>query len=286
LLLVDKPEGPTSHDIVSLVRRTTGQRRIGHAGTLDPMASGLLPLVLGRATRLVRFLPHSPKDYRGTLRLGMTTSSDDITGEQLTRHEGSLPETAAVIGAAAGFIGDGLQVPPAISARKVEGRRLYQLARRGISVRAKATAVKIDRFELRRSDSDDLYSFEARVSGGTYIRALVRDLGAKLGCGAVLSSLRRTAIGTMRPGPKSELEPEELRKALIPLERMPLELPLLRLTSVEETRRFTQGGRLDAPPEALSSGFCGVLSASGALLGVAELQEGTLQPKVVLPPED
>jgi tRNA pseudouridine55 synthase len=216
----------------------------------------------------------------------MTSSSDDITGEQLTRHAAPLPEAAAVIGAAAGFIGRGLQTPPAISARKVEGQRLYKLARRGISVRAKATEVKIDRFELWRGDADDLYSFEARVSGGTYIRALVRDLGAKLGCGAVLSSLRRTAIGPMRPGPQADLGPEELKKVLIPLERMPLELSFLRLTSEEETRRFTQGGKLNAPPEAHSSGFCGVLSVDGALLGVAELQEGKLQPKVVLPPED
>lgn len=285
LLLIDKPEGPTSHDIVALVRRATGQRRVGHAGTLDPMASGLLPLVLGRATRLVRFLPHSPKEYRGTLRLGLTSDSDDITGEITERHEGPLPEEAAVMQAASGFVGRGLQVPPAVSARKVQGQRLYKLARNGISVNAAATEVEIGQFDLKAEDSTGLYSFVAVVSGGTYIRSLARDLGAKLGSGGVLASLRRTAIGPMKPDPGLDFEPQALREALIPLERMPLALPALRLASAEEAHRFNSGMLVTPGPEPVSTGFCAVLSPGGLLLGVAEMREGALQPRVVLPPE-
>jgi len=285
LLLIDKPEGPTSHDIVARVRRATGQRRVGHAGTLDPMASGLLPLVLGRATRLVRFLPHSPKEYRGTLMLGMTSNSDDITGEIIERHEGRLPEEAAVMQAASEFLGRGLQVPPAVSARKVQGQRLYKLARSGVSVRAAATEVQIEQFTLKAEDSAGLYSFVALVSGGTYIRALARDLGAKLGSGGVLASLRRTAIGPMKPDPDLGFEPQALREALIPLERMPLALPALQLASAEEAHRFSSGMQVPPGPEAASSGFCAVFSPVGLLLGVAEMREGALQPRVVLPPE-
>ena len=128
LLLIDKPSGPTSHDIVVAVRRASGQSRIGHAGTLDPLASGLLPLVLGHATRLVRFLPHSPKSYTGTFRLGLRTDSDDVTGRTLDRHAGPLPEPHAVVEAAGALIGRQQQVPPRVSARKVGGQRLYRLA--------------------------------------------------------------------------------------------------------------------------------------------------------------
>jgi tRNA pseudouridine55 synthase len=284
LLLVDKPQGPTSHDIVALVRKATGQRRVGHAGTLDPMASGLLPLVLGRATRLVRFLPHSPKDYRGTLRLGLTSNTDDITGALSSRHEAPLPDAAAVLQAAGEFVGRRLQLPPTVSARKVEGQRMYKLARRGVNVKAAATEVDIERFELQAEGSAGLYSFEARVSGGTYIRAMVRDLGEKLGCGGVLASLRRTAIGPMRPDPGVGFEPQALRQALIPLEQMPLALPEWRLASEEEAQRFTLGSKLIVALDAPASAFCRVLSPGGLLLGVAEVREGALQPKVVLPP--
>ena len=121
LLLVDKPQGPTSHDIVARIRKATGQRRVGHAGTLDPMASGLLPLVLGRATRLVRFLPHDPKEYRGSLRLGLTTGTDDVTGEVLTCWEAPLPAAVEVLEAAARFVGLSMQVPPAVSAARSAG---------------------------------------------------------------------------------------------------------------------------------------------------------------------
>jgi tRNA pseudouridine55 synthase len=284
LLLLDKPQGPTSHDIVALMRRVTGTRRMGHAGTLDPMASGLLPLVLGRATRLVRFLPYSPKDYQGTLQLGLTSNTDDITGEISNSNQDLLPDVAAVLEAAAEFIGCSRQVPPAVSARKVEGQRMYKLARRGISVEAAASEVEIERFELRSEGKTGLFSFEARVSGGTYIRALVRDLGARLGCGGVLTSLRRTAIGPMRPDADPGQDLRALEKSLIPLERMPLDLPDCRLESEREAERFAAGVRFTLAAAIAPSGLCKVLSPRGFLLGVGETREGKLQPKVVLPP--
>ena len=186
LLLIDKSSGPTSHDVVQSVRRLTGQRRVGHAGTLDPLATGLLPVLLGRATRLARFLPHSPKHYEGLLRLGLTTVTDDITGEELTCHAGTLPDPASVAAAAERLQGSHPQIPPAVSARKVGGKRLYRLARQGIRVEAAPRQVDVNRFEIAPVKDDPAqYEFSAEVSGGTYVRALIRDLGAALGCGGV-----------------------------------------------------------------------------------------------------
>jgi tRNA pseudouridine55 synthase len=285
LLLVDKPRGPTSHDIVARLRAATGQRRVGHAGTLDPMASGLLPLVLGRATRLVRFLPHSPKEYHGRLQLGLTTRSDDITGEMVSRHDGPLPEVEAVLRAAGGLVGKSMQVPPAVSARKIGGERSYRLARRGVSVEARAVEVQIDRFTLRPTDSRELYEFEAVVSAGTYIRALARDLGRVLGCGGVLASLRRTRIGPMTPTPGMTLDPDSLREGLIPLERMELVPERWRLEREEDAARFLQGGTVSAGERAPIEGLFSVLAPNGPLLGIAEMKRGILHPKVVLPPK-
>jgi tRNA pseudouridine55 synthase len=290
LLLVDKPQGPTSHDVVARIRAATGQRRIGHTGTLDPMASGLLPLVLGRATRLVRFLPHSPKEYHGSLRLGLTTRSDDITGKLLSRHDGPMPDAEAVLGAAGELVGRRLQVPPAVSARKVRGERLYRLARRGIAAEAEAVEVKVDRFDLQPTDSSEIYTFEAVVSAGTYIRALVRDLGGLLGCGGVLDSLRRTRIGPMTPYPGLTFEPHgspdvvSLREALIPMEEMALVPEPLHLEREEEAARFAQGAAVRTWPDGPSSGLFRVLAPDGLLLGIAEMKGGVLHPKVVLPP--
>jgi tRNA pseudouridine55 synthase len=285
LLLVDKPQGPTSHDVVARIRAATGQRRIGHGGTLDPMASGLLPLVLGRATRLVRFLPHSPKEYHGSLQLGLTTRSDDITGEVLGRHDGPLPGAEAVLRAAGDLVGKLMQLPPAVSARKIGGERSYRLARRGMAVEAKAVEVQVDRFDLQTTASPELYEFETVVSAGTYIRALARDLGESLGCGGVLASLRRTRIGPMTPTPGLTFDPESLREGLIPLERMELVPQPWRLELEDDAVRFLQGTAVSAGKEAPPAGFFRVLAPSGPLLGIAEMKRGVLHPKVVLPPE-
>lgn len=287
LLLVDKPAGLTSHDVVNRVRRGCNLRRVGHAGTLDPMATGLLPLVLGRATRLVRFLPHSPKEYIGRLRLGCTTSTDDRTGKVLTRHRGPLPQADSVLAAARRLEGTQQQVPPDVSARHVAGRRLYEIAREGTRIEAPAAKVEVGRFELQPTPDPEIYDLTAEVSAGTYIRALARDLGRELGCGGVLESLVRTRIGPMgledaRKLPDDGPDRSWLLGARIPLEQMPLTLAAVRLSDTDQVRRFAMGQALRVVGEAGVEGQVRVLDPSGALLGIADGRDEALYPRVVL----
>jgi tRNA pseudouridine55 synthase len=286
LLLVDKPSGPTSHDVVAVVRRLLGQQRVGHGGTLDPLATGLLPLVLGRATRLVRFLPHSPKTYEGRIRLGVTTDTDDVTGKILARHDGPLPSEAAVREAAARLVGRIAQVPPAVSARRVEGRRLYRLARSGQSVVAAPASVDVYRLDLEPGGRADEWTLTAEVSGGTYIRAIARDLGAHLGCGAALAALRRVAIGPMAVssalGPDECRAAESLARAVVPLEAMPLTPPPIVLPDAADRDRFAAGLPVPVPAGSPPQGLARVLSPAPALLGIGEVLGGRLHPRVVL----
>lgn len=287
LLLLDKPSGPTSHDMVDLLRRATGESRIGHAGTLDPAASGLLPVAFGRATRLLRFLPASPKVYRGGLKLGVTTDTDDLTGKTTSHHSGPLPSPAEVAAAARALEGRQLQRPPAYSARKIGGERMYRLARRGIVVTGEGREVEISRFRLVAVTSDE-YSFDVAVSGGTYVRALARDLGAALGCGAALGALRRTAIGPMEVASavtlpaEPESIPEAVRRALSPPERMPLVPPAVVLGEAEDGVRFVAGRTVPAAADGGPDGAVRVFDTEGTLLGIGELREGRLCPRVVV----
>jgi len=288
LLLIDKPSGPTSHDVVQRIRRASGLRRVGHAGTLDPAARGLLPLVLGRATRLVRFLPASPKTYLGTLRLGRATATDDETGEVVAEHTGPLPPARQVAEAARAFLGRQLQVPPAYSARRVAGQRLYRLARRGVVTEAPPTEIEVMRFDLRGTDDPAVYAFTAEVSGGTYIRGLARDLGRNLGCGGTLASLVRTRIGPLdiaqaRVLPEAPDRPW-VEDALIGLDQMPLTPPPVRLDTFESTRRFRLGAAVLPAGSAPAADLLRVLAPDGTLLGIAEPRAGELHPKVVLRP--
>lgn len=286
LLLLDKPSGPTSHDLVAAVRRLTGQKRIGHAGTLDPLASGLLPLVLGHATRLVRFLPASPKAYEGSLHLGWTADTDDVTGEVRDRHRGTFPSPAAVAEAARTLEGVQLQRPPAFSARRVSGQRMYRMARRGLDPQAPPHEVEVARFRTEPTGPADTYAFVAEVSSGTYVRALVRDLGARLGCGAVLATLRRTRIGPLSVADAitmtddSHLTRLRLRAALVPPQGMPLLPPPHRLGDAEPARHFVAGRSI--PASGVEDGLLRILDPSGRLLGVAECRQGRLHPRVVV----
>ena len=287
LLLIDKSSGPTSHDIVQRVRRLTGQRRVGHAGTLDPLATGLLPVMLGRATRLARFLPQSPKHYEGQLRLGLTSVTDDVTGDELSRCTDPLPSHAAVAEAAARLEGQYPQTPPAVSARKVGGKRLYRLARQGIQVDAPPRLVDVSLFAVTPTRDDAVYDFRTVVSGGTYVRALIRDLGQALGCGGLMLTLRRTAIADLRPSPLLRFgsdefpDGDELATQLIPLASMPLEPPRLRLASPDAARQFVSGVAQSANAS-VADGYCSVIDAEEHLLGVAEVTDGVIQPRVVL----
>ena len=288
LLLVDKPSGVTSHDAVDVVRRLGGERRVGHAGTLDPGATGLLPIAIGRATRLIRFLPHAPKVYEGTIRLGLTTTTDDLEGEPISRHPGPLPSAARVLAGAAALRGPLLQTPPRVSAKHVGGERLYRLTRRGESVEAPPAPVEVFRLDLAPGEREADWEFTAEVSEGTYIRALARDLGAALGCGAALARLRRVAIGPFRvesavalaaleAGGRATLEP-----AVAPLETMPLEAARVPLGDDAACARFLAGVSLPSPSGTSAEGFVAVFAPSGALLGMAEIENGLLQPRVVL----
>ena len=192
LLLVDKPAGITSHDVVALARRALGTRKIGHGGTLDPFATGLLLIMVGRGTRLLQFVPAEPKVYDATIRFGTETDTDDRTG--IATRVGPPPDPASVHAAITALTGDLLQLPPAYSAKHVAGERAYALARRGERPQLAAAKVRVDAWERVTIEADLL---RARIScgTGTYIRSLARDLGRALGSAAHLEALRRVRVG-------------------------------------------------------------------------------------------
>ena len=194
LVIVDKPAGLTSHDVVARVRRLAGTRKVGHAGTLDPMATGVLVLGVNRATRLLGHLMLTEKAYDATITLGESTTTDDAEGETIARSDTSALGEAQVRAALADFVGDIDQVPTAVSAIKVDGKRAYARVRAGEEVELSARRVHIASIEVTRVELPEV-DISVRCSSGTYIRAIARDLGAALGVGGHLSALRRTAVG-------------------------------------------------------------------------------------------
>jgi tRNA pseudouridine55 synthase len=209
LLLVDKRPGPTSHDVVDMARRALGERRIGHTGTLDPMAEGLLLLCVGQATRLQQFLVRWDKTYRGQIRLGHATTTYDGEGEP-TEPRGEAPDLdpATLARLAARFTGELAQAPPPYSAKKIGGRRMYELARSGQPAVAEPKLVTVHALELERLDRD-LLGVTVRVSSGFYVRSLAHELGSELGCGGFLDRLQRVAIGPFETAtaiPQGQLE--------------------------------------------------------------------------------
>ena len=212
ILLVDKPAGWTSHDVVAKLRGVLGERRMGHSGTLDPMATGLLVVFAGRATRAVSFSENHTKCYEAHLRLGLTTDTQDTTGTVLSRSERAVSraELEAVLPQ---FRGDILQVPPMYSALKVDGKKLYEIARRGGEVARKARPVTIEELTVL-GEADGDYVLRVRCSKGTYIRTLCHDIGKKLGCGAAMAQLVRTRSGMFSLEDAVTLkQTEELRDA-------------------------------------------------------------------------
>ena len=273
VLVVDKPAGPTSHDIVDRVRRALGTRRVGHTGTLDPFATGVLPICVGRATRLARFLSGGEKEYLATVRLGFATTTDDLTGEPLgapVAFEATADELAAAL---ASLVGSFDQLPPAFSARHVAGRRSYELARRGEAVARTATPVTVHALELASRDAETV-DLVVRCSPGTYVRAMARDLGERLGTGAHLTALRRTRSGAFDLS--QAVAGDDLSAAaghLTPMEGLLLDLPAV--TVGEEGRRLVGHGR-ELGREAVLEGFpeglvdrVRVLDARGELLALA-----------------
>jgi tRNA pseudouridine55 synthase len=194
VLLVDKPTGMTSHDVVARLRHILQLRQIGHAGTLDPLATGLLVMLIGRATKISQYLTSLDKQYEGTFELGKVTDSQDADGEILETNPVPPLDADAMREAMKGFLGDQYQIPPMFSAKKIKGVPLYKLARKGQEVEREPRFLRVQTFDLLEFNSP-IASFRLHSSKGTYVRTLVHDLGRKLGCGAMLTGLRRTASG-------------------------------------------------------------------------------------------
>lgn len=271
-MLVDKPSGVTSHDVVDVVRRSLRTRKVGHAGTLDPMATGLLILGVGRATRLLRYLGDLSKSYAATGRLGEETDTLDADG-RIVRSAPVDVSRAEIEGACAALVGDSLQTPPAYSAVKVGGRKLFEAARKGDALEAPARRIRVDAFEVSAFDGRDV---EVRItcSGGTYVRVLVGDVGRALGCGAHLVRLRRTAIGPFRV---EDARPPGVGEPL-PIERAIGHLPSVHLDA--EEARAASHGRLLGP--AAIDGPYAVFGPDGALKGIYRDAGASARPEVVL----
>ncbi len=245
-LVVDKPAGCTSHDVVDEARRRFGTRRVGHLGTLDPQATGVLPLAVRAATKLVPFLPSMQKAYVGTVRFGIETDTLDAQGKVVRTHTGSLPDAASVEAALATFVGEIEQIPPMYSAVKQGGVPLHRLARRGEEVERAPKRVTIERLELLRFAAPDA-DISVLCGPGTYVRTLAADLGARLGCGALLQSLRRLQSGPFQITQAFTLEQldeeaqaKKLDALLIPLDKA---LQIDEITLREEAvRRLCNGG--------------------------------------------
>jgi tRNA pseudouridine55 synthase len=276
VLLVAKPAGPTSHDMVDIVRRSLGTRRVGHTGTLDPFAEGLLVMVVGRATRLVPFAASWTKSYEGLLRLGATTDTDDATG-QVQEQRPVAVDRAGLERALDGFRGTVQQRPPAYSAVKVDGERAYRRARRGETVEPAERDVEIAVLEVTAFAPPDV-EFRATVSAGTYVRSLARDIGAALGCGGHLVALRRTTVGPFRledavapaaAGPADVLPPGVLVRHL---ERRNVDA--VERDAVVHGRWIAAAGDVTASPVAMFAGE--------TLVAVADRAGDVLKPRVVL----
>ncbi|HET7312064.1 MAG TPA: tRNA pseudouridine(55) synthase TruB [Mycobacteriales bacterium] len=288
LVVVDKPAGWTSHDVVARIRRLAGTRRVGHAGTLDPMATGVLVVGIGKATRLLGHLAAHDKDYDATIRLGVTTTSDDADGDVLTTTDAGAVNEAALRAAMVALTGDLEQVPSAVSAVKVDGVRAYAKVRAGETVDLKPRSVHVARFELRDRRGDDL-DVGVTCSTGTYVRALARDLGAALGVGAHLTALRRTRVGGIGLDRARTLEQlEELSadgsfsSAIIPLaEAVATAFPRWDV-SADDARRIGLGQRL--PPVGLPAGLVGAFAPDGVLVALVEERNDAVRPTVVFTP--
>lgn len=251
-ITIDKPAGMTSHDVVAKLRRVAGQRRVGHGGTLDPAATGVLPIALGEATKLLSYLVDGRKTYLATVHLGITTTTDDAEGEALETLPVPPLGREALQAALQPFVGRVQQVPPIYSAIQVGGQRMYDLARRGEKVELAPREVEIDRIEIHAWQPPQL-TIEVVCGKGTYIRAIARDLGTALGCGAHLAALRRTAVGPLIAARAVALgtlvaTPASLAEHLLPPETAILDWP--RVDVDEPTAKRIRNGlsvRLSEP---------------------------------------
>jgi tRNA pseudouridine55 synthase len=292
ILVASKPGGPTSHDVVALVRRLAATKRVGHGGTLDPFASGVLPLFLGRATKVVEYHLGDRKGYRATVCFGASSTTDDLEGD-LTPAGGSGPSREAVEKAQGSFLGEISQRPPAYSAIKVAGRRAYAMARAGEAVELAERRVTIDALELLSWDDSDpdrpIATIDVRCSAGTYVRALARDLGAAVGSAAYLGALVRTASGPFSIDAATPLDeiraaaadgPDRLAALLLPIDAGLEALPEVTVNP-SDVAGISRGQfvRWEVSP---GEGPIRVRDGEGTLVAIAQYRDGRLAPDKVL----
>ena len=292
LLIIDKPTGPTSHDVVARMRRVLGERRIGHTGTLDPNASGVLPLVIGRATRLAKFLSGGNKTYEAVVRFGVATDTYDAEGTPAgARSTAPPPSRDAIERALDAFRGTFMQQPPAYSAKKIDGERSYKAARADRPALPEPVSVTVHRLELMSLEGEDA-TLRVECSAGFYVRSLAHDLGARLGVGAHLDALRRTVSAGLTlldamPLEFAERSREDSVAAILPLDAMLPHLSAVVLTD-EGLLRVLHGRNIGAAEVSSGSleatGPTKLLDQLGQLVGIAEPTEapGVLHPSVVL----
>lgn len=281
ICIIDKPSGWTSHDVVARLRSVLDTPRIGHAGTLDPMATGVLVIGVGQATRLLRFIVDGHKSYDAEITFGTETDSLDATGVVTATHDMKDLDPDAVRRAADALTGDIMQIPPMVSAIKIGGKRLHQLAREGKEVERDPRPVHVARFDLTATDDPLIWNAEVECSAGTYVRSLAGDLGHALGGGAHLSALRRTAVGPFGIDEATTLEEPTVLpvlEALRSLDRVAV--------SEEMARRVDQGAVLDSGElDVLGDGPWAVVDQSERLLAVYQrFGDARLKPSMVLPP--
>lgn len=281
-IIIDKPEHITSFSAVARVRRITGEKKAGHTGTLDPMATGVLPVMLGGATRFAELIPSHDKGYRAKIKLGITTDTLDITGKVLS--------TGVVTASAVdfeqtlkGFTGKINQLPPMFSALSKDGVRLYELARKGVEIERETRRVEIYATAMLAADeANHEFEIEVNCSAGTYIRSLAADIGAALGCGAVLSALRRTLANGFTLSDcvtieqlENAAQKDEIEKHLVPVDKVLISYPAVSVTPAQAVR-FQNGGALDLariePQNAF--GYFRVYAGEQAFLGIGEIREG------------
>ena len=275
-IILDKPEGITSFIGGAIVRRVTGEKKTGHTGTLDPMATGVLPVAVGNATRFIELLPSHDKGYRASFRLGTTTDTLDITGTVLTTSD-NIPDEEEVKKAISHFQGEIEQLPPMYSAIKKDGKRLYELARQGIEVEREKRTVTIYNCDFISFENGE-YTIDVKCSKGTYIRSLVSDIGAMLGCGAVMTSLRRTlsnGFSIEESHTEDELKSsEDVTEFLIPVDKALEAYPAIKVSEAQ-AKRFRNGGELDAARlhTKLTPSLYRVYSPDNKFLGLGEYRE-------------
>jgi len=276
VLLVDKPAGLTSHDVVSIVRRAVRARRVGHAGTLDPFATGLLVALVGRGTRLIPFIDGEPKVYDATIRFGSETETDDSTGD--TTRTAVAPSDAAVADAIPRLTGEISQVPPSYSAKQVEGTRAYAAARRGSPLELAAVPVSVHSWHLLGRVGDDV-SVRIICGGGTYIRALARDLGRLTGSAAHLATLRRVRAGVFSID--DAVSVDAIRSGQFSLRSLRSAIPSIPVQQIgdDELRRVVHGNPV---PNRLGAARVALVDDSEDLIAVADASGDSLQPKLVL----